>query len=449
MVYKRFVIHCAIRVGLLVCSIGLLAFLLFRTDFRAAPAFIAMVVVYETVSLIRFVSATNKELGRFLLSIKHADFSQSFANTIQGAGFEELSRAFREVIEEFQRTRMEKETHFRFLQTIVDHVGVALVAFRPDGEIQLINNAARRLLETPRLRTIWQLKIDRPELYDAFTALSPGEKRLVKFRRRDHFLQLAIHGAGFVLRDQHLMLVSMQNIQGELEEKEMEAWQNLIRVLTHEIMNSITPIASLASTANGLLAGIDLSNPSESMNDVIQDVIRAMGAIENRGNGLVNFVENYRELTRIPKPRFAIVPVEDLFERIQSLMRELFERKGVAFHAAIDPDGLRITADQTLIEQVLINLCKNAVEAVDDRGAPEIRLRAEMDDKGNPVIKVTDNGRGIREDNLDKIFIPFFTTRPNGSGVGLSLSRQIMRLHKGALTASSSPGRETVFVLRF
>jgi two-component system nitrogen regulation sensor histidine kinase NtrY len=446
---KRFYINCIVRVLLLSATICLLAFLFFQTDFIAAGILICLLAAYQAFALIRYVTKTNRDLSRLLDSIKYADFSQSFADNLKGSGFEELHAAFTEVIKEFQSAKIEKEEHFRFLQTIVDHVGIGLIAFNPEGEVELINNAAKKLLKIPRLGNIKNLESVSSRLAQKLFDLSPGGYDLVKLQQGDDLLQLSIYATGFVLRKQQLMLVAMQNIQNELEEEEMRSWQNLIRVLTHEIMNSITPIASLASTAYGLLKDNQEREVPETMNEVIVDVRDAVNTIEKRSKGLLTFIENYRKLTRIPKPDFKIVPIKDLFERVEQLMKDQLELKFIHFSMQIDPESLAITADAGLIEQVLINLCKNAVDAVDSVSNPKIKLKAGTDGLGNPVIKVKDNGRGITEEVAEKIFIPFFTTKQQGSGIGLSLSRQIMRQHKGTLRVSSTPNEETVFKLRF
>jgi nitrogen fixation/metabolism regulation signal transduction histidine kinase len=446
---RRFEVNCILRVLLLSGSICLLAYLLFKTEFVAASIFLALISAYQIYSLIRFVTKTNRDLNRFLLSIKHADFSQSFDAKIKGSGFEELNTAFSEVTREFQRAKIEKEEHFRFLQTIIDHVGIALIAFNPDGRVELINNAAKKLLKIPRLGNIHDIEVISHGLAEKLSHISPGDKDLFKLKQGDDLLQLSIYATGFVLRQQQLLLVAMQNIQSELEEKEMASWQNLIRVLTHEIMNSITPIASLASTATGLLKDEKECQVPEELNEVIADVGQAVITIEKRSKGLITFIDNYRKLTRIPKPDFKIVQVKDLFERVESLMGDQIEKTAVRFKTEIDPQSLTITADPALIEQVLINLCINSVEAVKGVSHPKIKLKAGTDGLGNPVIKVIDNGKGITEEVAERIFIPFFTTKPEGSGIGLSLSRQIIRLHKGTLGVTSTPGERTVFKLRF
>jgi two-component system nitrogen regulation sensor histidine kinase NtrY len=449
MVLKSFYINCIVRVLLLSATFGLLAYLLFKTDFIAAVIFVCLTAAYQIYALLWCVTRTNRDLNRFLLSIRHSDFSQSFSNSLKGSGFDELNVAFSEVIREFQRAKIEKEEHFRFLQTIIDHVGIALVAFDIEGNVALINNAAKRLLKIPRLGKIKDLGSISPQLADKLAKISPGDKDLVKLQQKDDLLQLSIYATGFILRQQQLTLVAMQNIQHELEEKEMISWQNLIRVLTHEIMNSITPIASLASTAQGLLKDNKECEVPESMNEVIDDVRHAVNTIEKRSNGLLNFIENYRQLTRIPKPDFKVVRIQDIFDRVEYLLKDQFDQSAVKFKKWIDPESLTITADPALIEQVLINLCKNSMEAVNGLANPKIKLKAGTDGRGNPVIKVSDNGRGLTEEVREKIFIPFFTTKPQGSGIGLSLSRQIIRLHKATIGVTSRPNEQTVFKLRF
>ncbi len=449
MVLKDFNLNCVIRVLSLSATIGLLAFILSKTDFIAAPIFLGLIAAYQIHALIKFVTKTNKDLNRFLLSIKHSDFSQSYTNNMNGSGFDELNAAFSEVSKEFQRAKLEKEEHFRFLQTIIDHVGIALVAYDSEGDVELLNNAAKKLLKIPRLGNIKELASISPRLADKLAKICVGDKDLVKLQQGDDLLQLSIYATGFILRQQQLTLVAMQNIQQELEEKEMISWQNLIRVLTHEIMNSITPIASLASTAQGLLKNNQECEVPESMNEVIDDVRHAVNTIEKRSNGLLNFIENYRKLTRIPKPAFKLVQVKDLFDRVEYLLKDQFERSSIKFKKRIDPESLTITADPALIEQVLINLCKNSIEAVNGILKPKIKLKATTDGHGNPVIKVSDNGKGITDEVVEKIFIPFFTTKPQGSGIGLSLTRQIVRLHKASIGVSSKPNEKTVFKLRF
>ena len=449
MIIKNFIINCSLRVALLTITIGLSFYLFLQSKVLIAGIFTALVAIGQVFALIRYVTQTNHDVNRLISSIRYSDFSQSFTGNPEGAGFDSLSQSLNDVIIEFQRTKLEKEEQYQFLQTIIDHVGIGLIAFQPDGTVELFNNAAKRLLKVPVLRNIENLTSVDPHLVDTIRKLSTGENQLFKLQQEDGLVQLSLYATGFVSKQRQLLLVAMQNIQNELEEKEMRAWQNLIRVLTHEIMNSIAPISSLASTANELLAS-DCQVASEGpQTEKFRDVCDAIETIEKRSKGLITFIEKYRELTRIPQPQFKIVRVGDLIERVKNLMTEQMAQHTIEFGTGIDPINLEITADPALIEQVLINLCKNAVEAMVTAEQPKIELMAGTGSQGNPVIKVIDNGRGIPDEVLERIFIPFFTTKQKGSGIGLSLSRQIMRLHKGTLSVESRPGVSTVFTLRF
>lgn len=449
MVFKSFRLNCTVRVAAICVTIALFFYLLLQTRLIATTIIVGVLILLQVIALLWCVEKTNRDLARFLESIKYSDFSQAFSSSIKGASFEKLNAAFQEVLAEFQRIRREKEEHFRYLQTVVQHVGTGLIAFSRDGEVALINNAAKRLLQIPHLKNISGLGAVSEEIAAKLPALTSGEKLQIKLSVNGDVSQLSIHATEFILRQQKYTLISLQNIKSELEEKEMEAWQTLIRILTHEIMNSITPISSLASTANSILTSEMAQEPMRLDRDVRDDVVNAVRTIEKRSEALMTFVENYRKLTRIPKPSIKVIQMADLFERVASLMKEQIEQSAIDCRISIVPESLKLNADPVLIEQVLINLCKNAVEAVAEKSQALIELTARSDKQGKPVIQITDNGRGIEGDVLDKIFIPFFTTKPEGSGIGLSLSKQIMRLHGGTLTVSSDPGDKTVFSLRF
>ena len=228
----------------------------------------------------------------------------------------------------------------------------------------------------------------------------------------------------------------------------MEAWQQLIRVLTHEIMNSITPISSLASTVQSILK-TSVQGQTSPDPESLDDINSAVNTIQRRSEGLIHFVNSYRNLTKIPKPNFQIFQISSLFERIQNLMSKELEEKGIKFSQCVTPDSLELTADPELVEQVVINLLINSEHSLESQEGAEISLAASLDERGKILIKVTDNGPGIPEDVLEKIFIPFYSTKKNGSGIGLSLSRQIMRAHGGNIRVASKAGEETVFTLRF
>lgn len=448
MVYRHFRLIATLRIIFIGITSFLFVYLILRTSLYAVTLITGLVVLYQLISLIRYVEKTNKDLSRFLDAIRYEDFSQSFSGPSLGASFDEVKKAFNEVLEKFKQTRSEKEEHFRYLQTVVQHVGIGLLTFQANGDIELINTAAKRLLKVIRLKNIDQFAALNPELVNRLKNMKAGEKALIKVQDNSDLLQLAIYATEFRMRGQKFTLVSIQNIQSELEEKEMEAWQNLIRVLTHEIMNSVTPISSLASTAHSLLE-LEFDAEKKISDETIKDVRDAVQTIEKRSKGLLHFVESYRKLTRIPRPNFQIFEVAALFDRVTQLMNMHIADAKITFKSGIEPENLELTADAELIEQVLINVLLNAIDAVRNLNHPEIELVSRIDERGRAIIQVIDNGPGIPKEVQEKIFIPFFTTKKNGSGIGLSLSRQILRLHRGTISVQSSSGSRTAVTLRF
>ncbi len=451
MVFKRFRIHVIGRILALALSLAFFFFLLFRTQLFAALFITIVLIVYQVYSLIRYVEVTNRDLTRFFESIKYGDFTQSFKDDKLGRSFASLRNTFNEVTNAFRATRAEKEEHYQYLQTVVQHVGVGLIAFQPDGEVELINTAAKRLLNLSHLKNIKSLSSLSPKLVETLFHLKPRETDLVKVESEIESLQLSLYATEFKLRSQVFSLVSIQNIQSELEETEIEAWQRLIRVLTHEIMNSITPISSLASTIQQLIRdGLEsLDLPQDSDQEMLDDIQQALHTIQKRSNGLMHFVDAYRNYTLTPKANYSIFSVSELFSRVAKLMEANIADRGILFQSRVEPEHLELTADPELVEQVLINLLLNALQAVEKQDGGQIDLRAALDAQGRILIQVKDNGPGILEENLDKIFIPFFSTKEGGSGIGLSLSRQIMSQHKGTLSVHSEPEQATIFTLRF
>jgi len=450
MAYSRFRLNCIFRIILLAASILLLVYLLSETTLYATSLVVGLVIIIQAAALIHYVEKTNRDLARFLTSIRYSDFSQSFTSQKRGASFDELNAAFHEVIAQFHKARAEKEEHYRYLQTVVQHVGLGLLAFDPTGDVDLINGAAKKLLRVTHLGNVKSLSALSSELVETLMNLESGEKALVKVEDAGDVLHLAIYATAFKLKDKKITLVSMQNIESELAEQEMQAWQKLIRVLTHEIMNSVTPIASLASTVNNMIdKSQDGKDDSQLSLDETEDIRQAVATIEKRSRGLLHFTEAYRNLTRIPKPRFSIFPVTDLFDRVVQLLTEQLRRADVEIEIDVEPQTLELTADRELIEQVLINLILNSVQAFNDTPSKKIELKSRLDDRGRVLVLVADNGPGIDDEVKEKIFTPFFTTKKEGSGIGLSLSREIMRLHRGRISVRSAPGQLTVFTLRF
>ena len=451
MVFRNFRLNIIIRVILLAASIYLLFYIL-RSDYFIAPVIVTVVVIFEIASLIRYLDRTNRELTSFLESIRFSEFTRTFQIESMGGTFNELNKAFNEVMQDFQKVRAEKEESFHYLQTIVQNIDVSVIAYSADGNIELINKTAKKLFQLATIKNIKALEILSPELVSTLLNIKPGENKLVKVQYDDDILQLAIYASTIKVKDKLIFLVTIKDIQNVLEEQETEAWQKLIRVLTHEIMNSITPIASLSSTLDLMLKDMVAGGNGEELNidkESVSEIQEALQTINKRSTGLLHFVNTYRNLTRIPKPNFRLCQVKELFSNIEKLMDEEMKRCGFQFIVRVEPENLQFTADDQLIEQVLINLLKNSMHALNGRPDARMQLLGFLNKRGRVTLQVTDNGPGILKDVLDKVFIPFFTTKPSGSGIGLSLSKQILRLHNGTITVHSEPEVETVFTMTF
>ena len=405
----------------------------------------------QVIALIKYINNTNQEVMQFLNSIQYDDLSYSHTVENPNTYVEQLYQEFNKVLKRLRDVRKEKEADFQYLKNIVQHVGIGLVTFDKNGKIQIMNTAARKLLRTAHVKNIRDLGSISDHLVDSFLRLKTGGHDLIKVEINGDIVQLAVYAIELTLRDEQYKLVSLQNIQNELEEKEMEAWQNLVRVLTHEIMNSVTPISSLAGTVEGELNaqlhnGVNINQIS---NEEVEELHLAIKTIQKRSAGLIKFVQEFRNLTHIPKPKISEVNVKEMLETLVLLHKKEAEQEGIEISMNVNPEKFMIQADKSQIEQVLINLLKNAIQAFDEQEDKHIEVKAYFNDKRRPIISVKDNGNGIDEEALEKIFIPFFTTKKNGSGIGLSLSRQIMRHHQGMLGVKTKMDEGTEFFLRF
>ena len=459
--FKNFRFNIVARVIVITLTIFILTNLLDNGDI-IIPTLIVSLLIFQIISLTKYLEKTNRELAGFLNSIKYDDFSHTYPTRGNGTSMDMLYKEFNKVMNKFREIRAEKEAHYQYLKTIVQHVGIGLVTFNKEGEIQIINTAAKRLFRINQIKNIKSLRLISEPLVESFFRLKTGGRDLIKIEHHGDNVQLAIYAIELTLRGEEFKLISVQNIQSELEEKEMEAWHRLIRVLTHEIMNSVTPIASLAATVEGELE-VQLTNDMDVNpihNDDIQDLHLAVSTIHKRSEGLIRFVSDFRNLTQIPTPKLDYVNVKDLIERILTLLKHEFEENDINISFQVTPNDLTLNLDQELIEQVLINLIKNANQAMigddeDDEDHHESDNRERLlsvhafQDEKNTYIKISDTGQGIEEEALTKIFIPFYTTKKNGSGIGLALSRQIMRQHSGNITVKSELKKGTEFLLKF
>lgn len=448
MTFKDFRARVILRVFFLGLTMALFSLTVTRPNMLFAGLLTLVIIIVQLVDIFRFVSQTNRKLTRFLESVRYSDFISGFTSDNKlGRSFKDLNIAFNEVLEAFRKARSEKEEHWQYLNTVVQQVRTGILSFDGEGNIQIINANARKFLGINTLRNIRELIHVNPRLYQALNSAGPGKSELYKGSNELH---LTIQSTELRIRGADVKLVTLQNIQPELQKQELEAWQNLTRVLRHEIMNSITPISSLTSTLREILDH-DMerkNNHYELKEEGAEDLREGLSTIENRSKGLIKFIDAYREYTSLPRPRMCLVHLKDAIDKVAQLMKPELRKTNITFHHECSSEHLSIQADAEMIEQVLINLMKNAIEALADTPDPRLELICRYDEN-SVKIEVIDNGPGIIPEAIEHIFVPFYTTKRTGSGIGLSLSRQIMQMHNGSLTVESDPDVRTVFTLRF
>lgn len=438
------------RVAFLAASIFLFSFFAFsRGDWFFALIFLG-VCAYQVKLLIEYLDRSNENIASFLDSIEFDDLSYSFKTESDDPAVKKLHKELNEAMLKLRNARREKDSEFLFFKNIVMHVGIGLIVFKENGTIEIFNSAARKLLKIKRAEKLSDLTEVSDTLVHVFEKLKTGGRELTRLRIGEELVQLSIYAIELTLRGENVKLISIQNIQSELEEKEMEAWQNLVRVLTHEIMNSVTPISSLAGIVEEELAPYVKSENHEPLSkEQLGDIHLSLQTINKRSDGLIHFVREFRSLTSIPKPKPVQLDVRSLLEELTLLHKRDLVDKNINLVISVYPEDLTIMADKNMVEQVLINLLRNAMQSFDDQDDKRIEIKASVNEKSRPVIAVKDNGTGIDPEAMEKIFIPFFTTKKTGSGIGLSLSRQIMRQHQGTLTVNSTVGVGTEFFMRF
>ena len=417
----------------------------FEKSWPVISALLLMAIIIVTGNLIVFLNKTNRQLSYFFEAIQNEDLTLVFPEAKGVQSVKELNKSMNGVNEKLKAIRSELQEQERYYKTILEQVSIGIITFNDNGSIFLANSAAQKLLGHEHLTHIQQLSRVDKNLYSVLKILQPGGRNLVSFSGKEGTVQLSLKSTPFKTSRENLQLVAIYDIRNELEAKELESWMKLIRVLTHEIMNSIAPVTSLSQSLLGYYDKLEGRAPTET---VVSNTIKGLEVINERGKGLINFVESYRQLTRLPQPEKKSFLVRHLFESIITLV-DSREVTGIDINFEINPDEIAIVADEKQISQVLLNLIKNAREAIKNRANGMIKLKAEVNSDGRPQLLVIDNGVGIPEEISDQIFIPFFTTKETGSGIGLSLSRQVMQMHGGSLKLISSPGKSTSAVLIF
>jgi len=440
---RHFSIMIAVRITVIILTIiGLFWLTNYHTNVGLICILGSIIVFVQAASLYNYVTKVNRKLIYFLESVRYSDFTINFrADNTMGATFRELNQQFNEVLQAFRQARAEKEASLQYLNTIVQHIGTGLITFDGSGQVNIINSAALRMLGIYRLHNLSELEDKHPRLYELLADLNSGVRELY---RTPSDQPLALQGAAIQMHGKWVRIVVLQNIQTELQQQEVESWQNLTRVLRHEIMNSMTPIVSLVGTMR-LIVNEDIEK-STTNQEAVGDLKEALQTLEKRSKGMMQFVNAYRDFTTLPKPNFASLNVKELLHEVIQLMQTDLTAVGVLWQVNVKPETLTVKADSSQIQQVLINLIKNASESFSAQTNRMISINAYVTDSLT-IIEVEDNGDGIEPEALDNIFIPFYTTKKTGSGIGLSLSRQILQQHGGQLNVRSDVGKGTVFSL--
>lgn len=444
MAFNNFRLQIILRViGITISIIGL-AWSIVDTEFLMTPIVFGLVTVLQIIALIKYNEWILRELKRFLDSFIDRDYTRRFEQNYKGKAFRDLGSTFNQVVADFEQIRIEKEEHYQYLLQVNEHVNVGLICFKEDGRVDLMNAAACELLNQPRIGEIKMIKNHDVGLFEKLNGMKSGDKILHAYDRPDGRVELAIAAGKFRLGHTAYTLLSFQNIHAELDAAEMQAWQKLIRVLTHEIMNSVTPVVSLTTAVKMIMEEEPgkFKDLSSLGNAEALDIYKSINAIESRGKGLLKFVNAYRDYTKVPELELEQVDLVAQINEVLQVLKEPLRLVEVSFeHKA---NEVFHTLDSKLIDQVLINLIKNALEAMEDLEKASIEIQL----KEGPMITIRDHGPGIPKEIRDEIFVPFFTTKKEGNGIGLSLSKQIMKAHKGDISVESDSDG-TTFTLKF
>jgi two-component system nitrogen regulation sensor histidine kinase NtrY len=447
MIFNRYEWRLVMRVILMFITLSVSSYLLVDSQ----KMFLVITVplcAYQVLDLIRFQKKAQDEVSQFVESIHYRDFSRHFDVRKAPNELKPLRKGFNEINSTFKLISRERETQYHYLQKILELVDTGIISYEQEsGETGWINEAFKKLIGVPYLKTIHSLEKREAELYHEIIKLKPGDSKILTVTRNQQLVKILVTASVMRSEDKMYKLIAFQNVSEALDETESKAWQKLLNVMTHEIMNSVAPISSLAYTLKNRLQSPEIKNSPISSH--MEDLELGIDTIKRRSEGLLKFTESYRSLNKITKLDLTKILVRNLFESLNLLMRPTLEKKHIELEIILRDPTLAIEADLNLIEQVMINLLVNAIEAVKDRENPTLTLSAEVLGNNKTLVKVSDNGLGMPPELLDKIFIPFFSTRKSGSGIGLSLCKQIMLLHKGNIQVQSTQGLGATFILQF
>ncbi len=442
---SRYTWIVVLRIILITFNCFVLIWFFLLTHHPVTILFLFILLVCQVISLILYYNRINRDLANFLVFLQENDVSLAFSKQRIDRNFKGLTDQLKKINQKLQDARTDRERQFHYLQAVLGQVDTGIIAFDQNGKVEIFNRAAQKLLGIRSLKQIRTLGELCPELGGYLSLTGKPGRDPVRVSAGMNKPVLAVKAGTLKFGDQMIRLVSFQDIKHELEAGELDAWRKLIRIQRHEIINSITPITTLTTAIKrGFMNGRKRKSQHEITKEIIEDALKSIEVIEDRSRGLIDFVERFRSLTNVPELKPVDFPLKELLSRIAILFSGEMNSGDILFSYRMEPENLKVRADKELMEQVLINLVKNSIEAIHHAGG-KINIWASSDPAGNCVIQVTDNGVGIDQATLESIFIPSFTTKENGSGIGLSISRQIIQMHRGNLNVMSNPGVETVF----
>jgi nitrogen fixation/metabolism regulation signal transduction histidine kinase len=447
--FRRFSVFLTVRLVITGIAATATVWLFLQPGLHSLTILSAVLLVGLVGELWRYVSRTNREVTRFLDAARYGDYSQRFDFESVGAGFDELGETFSEILKRMYAARSDQEMELRRLRALIEHTPIPLLTIHGDDTITLQNNAARRMFGATHVTRLKDLRQFGVSFFTAVDESVPGDRELVSFSVDGVDYKLTLATTENIVAGDAIRLVSLQDIQSELDMTQADAWQDLVRVLTHEIMNSITPVRSLATTAAEVVEDIAAKTEADvSLRDDVADLRDALSTLQKRSSNLMEFVNSYRQLTRLAPPEKKRMPISQLFAAVATIAAAEWPESRQILTCDVEPDGLDVYADQVLLEPVLLNLLRNAWQATSNTADPRIEMRAHLNSRGNVVIDVSDNGPGVPADMSRKIFVPFFTTKEQGSGVGLALARQVMTAHGGYIRLAQD-GEGAKFTLTF
>jgi len=423
------------------------SFYLVKENYFLSGLFL-IVMTLQVIKLVKFINHTNRKIAYFFESIKNEDFTLIFPEQVHVKSLNELHKSLNMLNEKIQEAHLKNQAQEKYYQEILKQADIGILTFNKRGHILFANSKMEKLLNYKPLNHIKQLNQIDKKLYDLFSDLKPFERKLVQLTNEREKKQIALKSTSLSLNNEKLLLVVAQDIHKELDEKETDSWIKLIRVLTHEIMNTITPITSISdSLIKYYKVDNEILNENNIDDNTIKNTVKGLEVIKEQGEDLMEFVTSYRSILNLPAPDKTLVSAKRLLDKVIRLMKQATNNKNLIFEVKVKPVDLEFFIDEKQISQVLINIIKNALQSLEEKTDGKVKITAGINVQGNKFIQVFDNGSGISKDIIDEIFVPFYTTKDKGTGIGLSLSKQIIHLHGGSLNVHSIPNKETSFNL--